>query len=317
MVPALIMAAGLGTRLDPLTRLVAKAAVPLAGRTLIERVMAGLRDQGVTDVVVNLHHRPETITAVVGDGAHLGLRVRYSWEPKVLGSAGGPRHALELIDAPVFLIINGDTLSDVPLDPLLASHRRTGAAVTLAVVPNPAPDHYNGLEVGDAGWVIGGKRRGQAEGTWHFIGVQAVNAEVFAALPDGEPAETIHGAYLALMREGAGGIRAERVDTPFLDVGTPSDYLQAALTLAHAEGLALAMDAGPGAVHPSARITDSAVWPGARVGADVTLSRCIVTGDVSVPDGFTAEHVSILPSHVVADGDDARVVGDLALFPLR
>ena len=102
MIPALVLTAGLGTRLDPITRLLAKAAVPLGGVTLIERVLGYLVSQGVTDVVLNLHHRPETIAAVVGDGAHIGpqgLRVRYSWEPRLLGSAGGPRHALPLLDA--------------------------------------------------------------------------------------------------------------------------------------------------------------------------------------------------------------------------
>jgi NDP-sugar pyrophosphorylase family protein len=317
MLPALILAAGVGSRLDPLTRVVAKAAVPLAGPTLIERVIAGLRAQGVTDVVINLHHRPESITAVVGDGAHLGVRVRYSWEAQVLGSAGGPRHALPLLEAPAFLIVNGDTLTDVPLEPLVALHRRTGAAVTVAVVRNPRPDHYNGLEVDDEGWVTRGRLCGDAQDTWHFIGVQVVNFGVFASLADGVPAETIHGAYRTLMRSGPGGIRAERLTTPVLDVGTPGDYLAAALTLAHAEGLASAIDAGPGAVPSSSRIANSVVWPKARIGADVVLDRCIVAGEVSVPAGFVAERLVILPAAVAGEGDEARIVGDLALFPLR
>ena len=77
MLPALVLTAGLGTRLDPLTRLVAKAAVPLAGQTLIERALVRLAHQGVTDAVLNLHHLPASITSIVGDGARLGVRVRY------------------------------------------------------------------------------------------------------------------------------------------------------------------------------------------------------------------------------------------------
>ena len=121
-------------------------------------------------------------------------------------------------------------------------------AVTLAVVPNPAPDHYNGLEVSDDGWVTGGRLKGDAVGTWHFFGVQVVNREVFADLPDNVPAETIHGAYRALMGLKRGGLRAERMETPFLDVGTPRDYLEASLRLAHEQHWASAIDAGPGAV---------------------------------------------------------------------
>src|SRR4051812_32950178 len=103
----------------PLSDVRAKAAVPVAGEPLVRRSLAWLQSQGVRDVVLNLHHRPETITTIVGDGSDLGVRVRYSWEqPRVLGSAGGPRQALPLIDgsaADPLLIVNGDTLTDVDL----------------------------------------------------------------------------------------------------------------------------------------------------------------------------------------------------------
>src|SRR6185503_5909500 len=86
VLPALVLTAGLGTRLDPLTRLVAKPAVPLGGRTLVARVLDWLRREQVRDVVLNLHARPETIAADVGDGARWDLRLRYSWEqPQALG----------------------------------------------------------------------------------------------------------------------------------------------------------------------------------------------------------------------------------------
>src|SRR4029453_6220116 len=94
---ALVLAAGLGTRLQPLTLARAKAAAPVDGEPLVRRTIRWLTRPGLTDLVVNLHHKPETITAVVGDGSDLGARVRYSWESPVLGSAGGPRHALPLL----------------------------------------------------------------------------------------------------------------------------------------------------------------------------------------------------------------------------
>ena len=94
-----MLTAGLGTRLRPLTDVRAKAAIPVAGEPMIRRIIEGLVAGGVTDLVLNLHHRPETITAVVGDGSDLGARVRYSWEqPALIGSGGGPRLALPLLD---------------------------------------------------------------------------------------------------------------------------------------------------------------------------------------------------------------------------
>src|SRR5262249_26325952 len=121
MIPALVLTAGAATRLRPLSYVRAKAALPVAGKPLVRRILRQLAAAGVRDAVLNLHHLAHTITSVVGDGADLGMRVRYSWEsPGVLGTAGGPRHALPLIDAPTFLVVNGDTLTDAAIGPMLS-----------------------------------------------------------------------------------------------------------------------------------------------------------------------------------------------------
>src|SRR5512142_2155797 len=97
--PALVLAAGFGTRLRPLSLVRAKPAMPVAGEALIRRILRALVQAGVRRAVVNLHHLPETICAALGDGSDLGVQVRYSWENPILGSAGGPRRALPLLDA--------------------------------------------------------------------------------------------------------------------------------------------------------------------------------------------------------------------------
>jgi NDP-sugar pyrophosphorylase family protein len=297
---ALVLTAGLGTRLDPLTRLVAKPAVPLGRLTLIERVLAWTKRQGVEDVVLNLHHLPPTLTGIVGDGAHLGLRVRYSWEQPVLGSAGGPRHALPLFSGDPVLIVNGDTLTDFDLAPMLAAHLQSGADVTLAVVPNPAPDHYNGMTL-DADRVTGFVPRGQAAGSWHFIGVQFARRRVFEGLVDGVPAETIAGIYRDIVADGDGRIRAWKATTRFIDVGTPCDYLRAVLAFEN---------------EPRAGVTRSAIWPEARLAADVALDHCVVAGPVDLPAGFRAHDAVIVPAAVAREDDEISVVDGLALFPL-
>ena len=139
---ALVLTAGLGTRLRPLTYVRAKAAVPVNGEALARRVLRWLARQGIHQVVLNLHHHPASIAAAVGDGSDLGLQVRYSWEQPVLGSAGGPKHALPLLTdrtrggADTFLIVNGDTLTDVDVARVIDAHTRSGALVTMALVPN-------------------------------------------------------------------------------------------------------------------------------------------------------------------------------------
>ncbi len=304
--PAIVLTAGLGTRLDPLTRLVAKPAVPLGRQSLIERVLAWIRQQGVTEAVLNLHHRPVTLTTIVGDGRHLGLRVRYSWEPSVLGSAGGPRRALPLIEGDPVLIVNGDTLSDFALDPMIEAHAASGADVTLAVVPNPAPDHYNGMMTDSSGRVMGFVPRGQAAGSWHFIGVQIARRRVFDGLRDGEPAETIAGTYRDIVAAGDGRIRVWPATTSFIDVGTPRDYLRAALTFAD--------DADRAARGPHLRRT--IVWPEAMLAADVELDGCVVAGPVRLGAGFRGRDAVIVPAALVTSGDRATVQDGVALFPL-
>jgi len=298
---ALVLTAGLGTRLDPLTRLVAKPAVPLGRMTLIERVLEGLRRQGVAEVVLNLHHRPATLTAVTGDGRHLGLRVRYSWEQPVLGSAGGPRRARALLDGDPLLIVNGDTLTAFDLAPMLGAHLASGADVTLAVVPNPAPDHYNGMTLDADDCVTGFVPRGRAEGSWHFIGVQFARRHVFDGLVDGVPAETIAGIYRDIVATSPGRIRGWRATTDFIDVGTPRDYLRAALTFDD---------------EPRAGVTRSVIWREARVPPDVTVEGCVVAGPVRLPAGFRARDAVIVPAAVARPDDAATIANDIAVFPI-
>jgi mannose-1-phosphate guanylyltransferase len=318
VLPALVLTAGLGSRLDPLTRLVAKPAVPVAGRTLVERVLEWLYRENVRDVVLNLHHRPETITSVIGDGTHLGLRARYSWEQPLLGSAGGPRHALPLLDAETFLIVNGDTLCDFPLAQMMAAHDAANADVTMALIPNPAPDRYNSVLL-DAdrrvrGFVPKGTPAGAATDTrWHFIGVQIARASLFAPLTDGVPAETVSSLY-------AGGISAKTLNvlgypvfTSFVDVGTPSDYLKTALHFAGDTDRVIEPGAG---VERTAVLAQTVVWPEAHIEPGARLDECIVAGAVRVPANFSATRSVIVPSTVMTATDRATLRDGVAVFPL-
>ena len=223
---ALVLAAGLGTRLRPLTDACAKPAIPVAGEPLIRRIVRWLAAHDVNDLVINLHYLPHTVTAVVGDGSDLSVRVRYSWEqPQILGSAGGPRLALDIIGDETFLIVNGDTLTDLDVRRLVDNHRRSGAIVTLALVKNQEPEKYGGVIMTDDGTVTGFAARGPAAtGSYHFIGVQVAQAEAFRQLPAGQPAQSIGGVYDALIAAQPGSIRGYVSNAAFWDIGTLEDY---------------------------------------------------------------------------------------------
>ena len=287
---AIVLTAGLGTRLRPLTSVRAKPAIPVAGEPMIRRIVRWLASHGLTEVVLNLHHLPETLTSRIGDGQDLGVRARYSWEPRILGSAGGPFQAMALLPRrhEPFFIINGDTLTDVDLASVAAAHASSGARVTLALVPNREFQRYGGVAVDAHGRVTGFPRRGPAaEGSSHFIGVQIADASAFAALRAGEAANSIGGVYDQLIAAQPGSVRGVVSDAAFWDVGTTQDYWRTSRAFAGREAMA---DLGTGRrvhVDPSARLTRSIVWDDVQVGAAAVIEDCILTDGVRIAAGET------------------------------
>ena len=269
MIPALALTAGLATRLRPLSLVRAKAALPVAGQPLVVRILRWLRGGGVTDAVLNLHYKPETLTRLVGDGQDLGMRVRYSWEPQVLGRAGGPRRAAPILGAPRFLVVNGDTLTDLDLPSLIAHHDRSGALVTMAAVPNREPDKYSGLLMGPDGTLTGVAPRGSRQASFHYFGVQVVEAEAFDSVPPDVPYESLDTLYPALNAARPGSVRVMATEAASYDIGTPLDYFDTSMALAAREGTA-----------PPHR---SILWDEVEIGEGAVIDRCIVTDGVRVP----------------------------------
>ena len=301
MIPhqALVLTAGFGKRLRPLSAIRAKPAVPVAGEPLVHRLLRWLVGQGVQDAVLNLHYLPNTITGVVGDGSGLGIRIRYTWEPRLLGSAGGPRAVLPLLDPGSTFILNGDTLTDMSLERLAAEHKQSGARVTLAVADNPDPVRYGGVTVDDGGWVREFLPPGHQAPSMHFVGVQLVEPSVFDQLTLGEPASTVGGLYTDLVASEPRGIRAHRISGRFLDISTPADYLKTSLALAPESGLSQITGAGSH-VDPSARLVRTAIWDRVTVEAHCELTDCVVTEGVQLPSGsrFTQQVLLLQPGSV-------------------
>lgn len=314
MIPALILTAGLATRLRPLSLVRAKAAMPVAGQPLITRILRQLRAAGVTDAVLNLHHLPHTLTRIVGDGSDLGMRVRYSWEMPILGSAGGPRQALPLLGAPTFLIVNGDTLADVDIGAMVAAHRRSGALVTMAAVPNEEPQKYGGILVGTDGVVTGFTKRGSSHAAYHFVGLQVAEAAAFAPLDAGAPYESVAAVYPALIGDRPGSVRAHVCAAEFFDIGTPSDYLRTSLLLMRREGGAVPRGAHT-RVDATARVEESILWDDVEVGAGSMLLECIVADGARVPGGTSWTGVTLRrATGELAPGE--RRIGELAVASL-
>ena len=291
--PALVLAAGRGTRLAPLSGVRAKAALPVAGTPIVARILRWLRAAGIRRVVLNLHHRPETITRIVGDGSPWDVDVRYSWEPNVLGSAGGPSRALPLLDAARFLIINGDTLTDCSLEGLVNRHMESRALVTMALVRGDVA-RYGGVAVDESNQVTGFLPRSSTPGArhFHFIGVQAVESRAFDGVPDNRPSETIRTLYPSLLANHAGAIAAFTSEATFLDVGTPRDYFDTVSRVARAEGVPF--DRGERVqVAADAQLAEAILWDDVTVEPGAHLHRCIVADGVVVKPGRYDEQVLV------------------------
>lgn len=267
--------------------------MPVAGEPLVRRLLRYASGFGVRDFVLNLHYLPETITALVGDGSDLDVCVRYSFESPVLGSAGGPRKALCLLPDDPFFIINGDTLTNVDLDALVENHRRTGALVTIAVIPNDKPERYGGLIVDSTGRFHSVVPAGSRVRSYHVVGVQMAHPSAFARLPLNEPAESIGALYKDLVKENLGHVRAFLCDADFWDVGTPADYLDACLSIGAAEGNPRQIG-HRSFVDRSARIADSVIWEDVTVGAGAALERCIVADGVTIEAGASFRNSAII-----------------------
>jgi NDP-sugar pyrophosphorylase family protein len=252
------------------------------------RILHWLRDAGVSRTVLNLHHRADSITRLVGDGSSIGIEVRYSWEAEVLGSAGGPARAIPLLASDRFLIVNGDTLAGVDLRAMAAQHVDTNALVTMAVVDG-RPE-YNGVVAGADGIVRG---FGREPGAFHFIGIQIVNASVFAGVRPDVKSETVHGIYPPVIASRPGAVRVFHTTAEFFDIGSPRDYLDTAITIAGREGKPL--DRGRDCtIGADAQLLNTVVWDRVSVGAGARLSECVVADDVAVASGAEFSRCSLV-----------------------
>ncbi len=184
---AMVFAAGLGTRLAPLTDRVPKALLEIDGRPMIEYPLRMLAAAGVEQVVVNLHHLGEQIRAKLGDGARYGLRIRYSPEDPILDTGGAVARARPLLGDEPFAIANCDALLDPDLEALWRLHEERGALATLVVRSDPNAERYGALDLDPTGIVrrFLGKPE-SVDGPLErrmFCGVHVLSPDVFAHLP--------------------------------------------------------------------------------------------------------------------------------------
>lgn len=322
---AMILCAGLGTRLRPLTNRWPKPAMPLLGQPLLRYNLAVLYRAGVRAVGINTHHLPEVMRACAeSECARLGISFTSVHEPVIQGTGGGIRGLRRFLEDDHFVVFNGDILFALDLEPVIRGHRESGAGSTMVLLPMPEGEKFAAVEL-DAQQRV---RRiakhgpgGERLTPWHFSGVHVMSPAVFDFMsPDGE--EDINRAVYIRMIEAGLSVRGAvpQSATYWSDLGTPARYLAAQSDLLFGQvPMAAFPNASPfegmqkeGALswrHPTASVNgagivgpafidrDAVLDPsvriaaGAYVGAGVRvagaarLGRCAVLEGTSVPEG--------------------------------
>jgi mannose-1-phosphate guanylyltransferase len=308
---AMVLCAGLGTRLRPLTSLCPKPAVPVLGVPLIRYALGQLARAGVRRAVVNVHHLPEAMAAAARAAAdELGLSLAVSREPVIAGTGGALREArAHLAGAETILLLNGDILFDADLAALLSAHRAGGALATMALLPMPPGASYATVELDEGGRVrrIAGRfgPGGDRLTPWHFPGLHALSPGLLERIPASPFACDVNrDLYPPLLARGL--VRGLVTSGAWSDLGDPASYLAA--NLAAAEGR-LRLErfglAPPPRLSPSARVD-----PAASVD-----SRSVIGAGCLVPAGARVEGSVLWEGTVLAPGE--QVIGAVAAGALR
>jgi mannose-1-phosphate guanylyltransferase len=303
---AMLLAAGLGTRLRPLTYELPKPMVPILGRPVMEHILRLLARHGFDDVVANLHYFPNLIRGRFGDGSDYGIRLVYSFEPELMGTAGGVRNAREHFGDETFLVISGDALTDIDLTALLRTHSEKGGIATLALKRVDDPREFGVVIVAEDGRVQGFQEKpdpAEALSELGNCGIYMFRREIFDHFPEREFVDWAMDVFPALL-ESDTSFYVHEIDAYWNDIGSLDEYRQgnfdalAGLVEVQPEGEVIGDGAGdaeltgPILLGPGAEVGAGAwvhgpavIGAGARVGAGAKLREAVVLPGARVPEG--------------------------------
>jgi mannose-1-phosphate guanylyltransferase len=322
-VEAIVLVGGQGTRLRPLTLSTPKPMLPVAGVPLVAHQLARLAAAGVERVVLATSYRAEVFARHFGDGASLGLRLDYVTETEPLGTGGGIRNVVDVLDsesgAPV-VVLNGDVLSGHDIGRQLSAHAEARAAVTLHLVQVDDPRAFGSVPTDGTGRVTAFVEKSPEPVSDQVnAGCYVFRRDVIDAIPAGRPVSVERETFPALL--GAGETVVGYVDNAYwLDLGTPATFVQASADLVRGVMTSTAVIAtgdelrGPDTiVESTARVTGgSSLLAGAHVDADAVVDGSIVMSGARIGRGARVSRSVVGAGAVIGAGcvvDDA-VIGD-------
>jgi mannose-1-phosphate guanylyltransferase/mannose-1-phosphate guanylyltransferase/phosphomannomutase len=313
----MVLAAGLGTRLRPLTYEITKPMVPVLDRPVMEHIVELLSRHGFEQVIANLHYFPDSIKEYFGE------RISYRFEEELLGTAGGVRACREFFGEEPFLVISGDALTDIDLRALAARHRDAGGIATLTVKKVADTREYGVVLHDRDGRITGFQEKPEPEEALSDLGncgIYVFSPEIFDYFPDRPFADWANDVFPALLENDV-PFYIHEIGEYWNDVGSLGelrqgtfDALAGALHLEIAgEEVAPGVTVAGGARLPADAEVEGPVWIGedVRVGSGVRLTGPVVLGDgASVGDGAQLRSTIVFPGTEIAG--DSILIGAIA-----
>jgi len=326
---AMILAAGFGTRLWPLTIERTKPAIPFLNRPLIAYTIDYLKQYGITDIIINLHHEPESVQEQIGDGSEYGVKIHYSLEePEILGTSGALDKVRDLLQDETFILVNGKIITNLDLGAALQTHHSKNAIATLVLKENPKREKFSQILVDKQGYYqgFGGfplTADHQPPTTDHplmFVGIHILEPRIFEYIPRGVFSDSIRDVYPAAMQ--AGEKIATHIGTgDWYELSTLARYLEISLDFMRQEGLQFTADEGC-QIDATAQVRHSVLWRNVQIEAGAQISQCVLGDGVRIPANTTFER-KVMVRAELAQNDEipekaarGEVIGENYVVPI-
>jgi NDP-sugar pyrophosphorylase family protein len=321
---AMILAAGFGTRLWPLTIGRTKPAIPFLNRPLIDYTIDYLRRHGIEDLIINLHHEPESVTEQIGDGSRYGVNISYSLEePDILGTSGALDRVRHLLQEDTFIVINGKIITEIDLKLALATHRQRKAIATLVLRPNTKREYFREVKIAEDGRITEfagfpqpvdpansiGIQSQQQSATRNpplmFTGIHILEPAIFDYIPQGVFSDSVKDVYPTAIAEGE-FIAAHIGEGSWFELSTLERYLAISLEFRQRDERNISPDLvmGEGCIiEPGAIVERSILWKGVRIERGAKVTECIIADDVVIPKDAVFHRAAIVRADIAANTD--------------
>jgi NDP-sugar pyrophosphorylase family protein len=299
---AMILSAGYGTRLWPLTEDRTKPAIPILGKPLIGYVAEYVAGYGCSEVVVNLHHRPESVRRALGDGSNFGVKLHYVEEPEILGTSGALDNARALLEGDTFVVVNGKIITDIDLNAALETHRRTKPIATLILLPNAACERFSIVETSDG--LLRGFGGMPAKADFPedrpplmFTGIQILEPGIFDYIPRGVFSHSTTDVYPQAVANGE-RVAIHVATGSWYELSTIPRYLDISLLLMSRDGPMVSSGSGC-KISEGAQVSEAILWDNVTVESGAQVRRAVLGDNVRIGSGEVIENAAVVCASLV------------------